>query len=74
MFVTSNVTEYFQDVLENFFSQMRAIGGSDSHPGPAQAIQRLKVLCLGMYFNSDVPVLYEKQILILFLRLEKYLP
>jgi hypothetical protein len=36
-----------QDVIENKFSRIRGIGGDNTHPGPVQAIQRIRILMLG---------------------------
>ena len=36
-----------QDSLENHFSRLRYIGGDKSHPGPADAVNRLKILMVG---------------------------
>ena len=35
-----------QDCLENYFSQLRGLGGPDSHPSPRKAIQRIRALTL----------------------------
>jgi len=36
-----------QDVLENFFSRVRALGGSNGHPSSVDFIQRTKNLIIG---------------------------
>jgi hypothetical protein len=43
-----------QDILENFFSRLRGIGGSNSHPSPVEVGQRIKILMLGK--NSEILV------------------
>ena len=35
-----------QDALENFFSQIRGMGGSNTHPSSVEFINRLRKLCL----------------------------
>ena len=35
------------DHLENFFSRLRALGGHNHHPGPAEAVQRIRILLFG---------------------------
>ena len=35
------------DALENFFSQIRGLGGPNSHPGAANAVCRVRTLLLG---------------------------
>uniref|UniRef100_A0A182FWF1 Transposable element P transposase-like RNase H C-terminal domain-containing protein n=1 Tax=Anopheles albimanus TaxID=7167 RepID=A0A182FWF1_ANOAL len=36
-----------QDVLENFFSQIRQIGGVHDHPSPIRCLYRIRLLMLG---------------------------
>jgi len=36
-----------QDILENFFSLLRGIGGYNTHPGPVEAINRMRIILLG---------------------------
>ena len=36
-----------QDILENFFSLLRGIGGYNTHPGPVEAINRMRIIKLG---------------------------
>jgi hypothetical protein len=38
-----------QDALENFFSQIRSVGGTDAHPTPLNCIYRIRLLILGMF-------------------------
>ena len=43
-----------QDCLENFFSRVRALGGTNTHPTTVQFIHRLKHLIVGK--SSDLVV------------------
>ena len=43
-FLTSKVNS---DCLENFFSRLRSIGGDNTHPGPASAVERVRILLIG---------------------------
>ena len=36
-----------QDILENFFSLIRGVGGYNTHPGPVEAINRIRIILLG---------------------------
>lgn len=36
-----------QDVLENLFSRLRAIGGNNNHPSGIEVLRRLKILLIG---------------------------
>eukprot|EP00094_Tigriopus_californicus_P013854 TCALIF_13409-PA protein Name:"Similar to T Transposable element P transposase (Drosophila melanogaster)" AED:0.43 eAED:0.45 QI:0/0/0/1/1/1/2/0/323 len=40
-----------QDFLENFFSQLRRMSGDNAHPGPVEALRRLRILLLGKNYN-----------------------
>ena len=42
-FLTKRVN---QDCLESFFSCVRGIGGSNSHPSPSEVIRRIRKLCV----------------------------
>lgn len=35
------------DPIENYFSRVRGIGGDNTHPGPATAVYRMRILLLG---------------------------
>jgi hypothetical protein len=35
------------DPVENYFSHVRGIGGDNSHPGPATAVYRMRILLIG---------------------------
>ena len=43
-----------QDGLENFFSQVRALGGNNSHPSTVETINRIRTLCLTKNVKSIV--------------------
>ena len=43
-----------QDSLENVFSQLRALGGNNTHPSSVQTINRIRTLCLSKNVNEIV--------------------
>ena len=43
-----------QDSLENVFSQLRALGGNNTHPSSVQTINRIRILCLSKSVNEIV--------------------
>jgi hypothetical protein len=43
-----------QDIVENFFSRIRALGATHSHPGPVAARHRIRLLLLGK--EADIVV------------------
>ena len=45
-----------QDVLENLFSRIRALGGDNSHPGPVEFMRRVRVLLLSKTVNTEILV------------------
>ena len=50
-FLTSRVN---QDALENVFSQVRLMGGSNSHPTAVECTNRIRKLCLVKHMNVVV--------------------
>jgi len=43
-----------QDALENVFSQIRALGGNNSHPNSVDTINRIRTLCLSKNVHAIV--------------------
>ena len=44
-------TRVNQDCIENFFCCVRAMGGSNSHPSPVEAISRIRKACVSKNVN-----------------------
>lgn len=42
-------TRINQDALENFFSEVRRVGGMNTHPSPLNSIYRIRLLILGIF-------------------------